>query len=229
MYLKNSQARRLLPIPAKPMIETRCAVPVVGGAVEGLLDEAQLAVTAHERRFQSLGLERPTCAGDDPQRAEEREQALFALKLVRAGVLVGDRLLGGAPGGRPRRRTLPGGAVDWIREAVLTTSPATIPSPSAPIVTAASPVRTPARARRLSAPISSPRAETAADQVERGADGALGVVFGCNRGAPHGHHRVADELLDRAAVQLDQAAAGVEVAGEELTRFPPRRASRRRR
>ena len=72
---------------------------IIGDAVEGLFDEAQLAVAADERRFQSLGLERTTCAGDDPQGAEEREEALLALKLVRAGVLVGDRLLGCATRG----------------------------------------------------------------------------------------------------------------------------------
>ena len=41
------------------------------------------------------------------------------------------------------------------------------------------------------------------DQLERGADGALGVVLVGDRGAPHGHDRVADELLDGPAVQLD--------------------------
>ena len=43
---------------------------------------------------------------------------------------------------------LPGGAADWSREAVLTMSPATMPWPVAPIVTAASPVVTPARSCR---------------------------------------------------------------------------------
>ena len=56
------------------------------------------------------------------------------------------------------------------------------------------------------------------DQVECRADGALRVVLGRGRRAPHRHHRVADELLDRAAVELDQAPARVEVAGEELAR-----------
>ena len=42
--------------------------------------------------------------------------------------------------------TTPAGAAACRRLAVLTMSPATIPSPTAPIVTAASPVRTPARA-----------------------------------------------------------------------------------
>ena len=56
------------------------------------------------------------------------------------------------------------------------------------------------------------------DQVERGANRALGVVLGRGRRAPDGHHGVADELLDRAAVQLDQPAAAVEIAREELAR-----------
>ncbi|MFN8631009.1 MAG: hypothetical protein U0838_12045 [Chloroflexota bacterium] len=42
--------------------------------------------------------------------------------------------------------TVPGWATDWSRDAVLTRSPATIPCPEAPSVTAASPVITPARA-----------------------------------------------------------------------------------
>ena len=57
------------------------------------------------------------------------------------------------------------------------------------------------------------------DEVERGAHGALGVVLGRRRRAPDGHHRVADELLDRAAVELDQPPARVEVAREELARL----------
>ena len=58
--------------------------------------------------------------------------------------------------------TWPGSATDWIRAAVFTMSPATMPWPSAPTVTVASPVSTPARARRSATPISSPSAVTAA-------------------------------------------------------------------
>src|SRR5581483_4972703 len=53
---------------------------------------------------------------------------------------------------------------------------------------------------------------------ERRPDRALGVVLGRDRRPPDGHRRVADELLDRAAVELDEPAASVEVAGEELAR-----------
>ena len=56
--------------------------------------------------------------------------------------------------------TVPGSAADWMRLAVFTRSPATMPWPSAPIVTAASPVSTPARALRSGAPTSSPSAAT---------------------------------------------------------------------
>jgi hypothetical protein len=53
-------------------------------------------------------------------------------------------------------QTLPGSATDCTREAVLTASPATIPSAVAPRVTATSPVTTPTRMARPGAPTSSP-------------------------------------------------------------------------
>ncbi len=54
------------------------------------------------------------------------------------------------------------------------------------------------------------------DEVERSADGALGVVLLRDGCAPDGHDRVPDELLDRAAVALDGRARLLEVAGEQL-------------
>ena len=54
------------------------------------------------------------------------------------------------------------------------------------------------------------------DKVERGPHGAFGIVLGRDRGAPDGHHRVPDELLDGAAVELDQPAAAVEVPRLDL-------------
>ena len=59
------------------------------------------------------------------------------------------------------------------------------------MVTAASPVSTPARAA-----MPGPSVLTSVDQVEGRPHRALGVVFPRDRGAPHGHDRVADELLD---------------------------------
>ena len=92
----------------------------------------------------------------------------------------------------------------------------------APSVTAASPVRTPARAW-----MPGPSAWTASTRSSAGADGALGVVLVRDRRAPDGHDRVADELLDRAAVALDDLARQVEVARTASRARPPRRAPRR--
>ena len=71
-------------------------------------------------------------------------------------------------------------------------SPATMPWFVAPIVTAASPVRTPQRAW-----IVGPERPDRVDQLERRPHRPLGVVLARDRRAPHGHDRVADELLDR--------------------------------
>ena len=71
-----------------------------------------------------------------------------------------------------------------MREAVLTRSPATIPSARAPIVTAASPVSTPTRARRSADPTSLPSASTAAARsiAARTARSASSSIA---TGAPH--------------------------------------------
>ena len=53
-------------------------------------------------------------------------------------------------------------------------------------------------------------------EVECGPDRALGVVLSRCRRSPDRHHRVADELLDRPAVALDQRAGRLEVAREKL-------------
>jgi hypothetical protein len=53
-------------------------------------------------------------------------------------------------------------------------------------------------------------------QIQGGPHGPLGVVLAGGGGTPHGHDRVADELLDHPAVTADQPPAGVEVAGQQL-------------
>ncbi len=98
----------------------------------------------------------------------------------------------------------------------MTRSPATIPSP-----TAASVDRGLAREHAGAHPQAVDPGLLAerlhrCDEVERRANGPLGVVLRRHRRPPHRHHRVADELLDHAAVQPDEPPARVEVAGEEL-------------
>ena len=79
----------------------------------------------------------------------------------------------------------------------------------APRLTAASPVSTPARAW-----ISGPSVPHRVGQLERRANGPLGVVLVRGGRAPHRHDRVADELLDRAAVARDHVARDGAVALE---------------
>ena len=55
-------------------------------------------------------------------------------------------------------------------------------------------------------------------ELDRRAHGAQGVVLVQLRNAEDGHHRIADELLDRAAVSLDRGPRGVEVASHHGTR-----------
>ncbi len=94
---------------------------------------------------------------------------------------------------------------------MLTRSPATIPWLSAPTVTAASPVSTPARAW-----IPGPRARTASTRSRAARTARSASSSDVDRRAPHRHDRVADELLDRAAVAADHLAGEVEVAAERV-------------
>ena len=96
---------------------------------------------------------------------------------------------------------------------MLTTSPAAIPSPAsgrASTVTSASPVLTPIA--HLDALVRRP-----VEDRERRADGALRVVLVRDGRAEDRHHRVADELLDGAAVALE-LLAHVRVVAAELGR-----------
>ena len=54
------------------------------------------------------------------------------------------------------------------------------------------------------------------DEVQAGAHGTLGVLLGRHRSAPHGHHRIADELLDHSPVAPDDGSRRLEVPGQQL-------------
>ena len=211
-YFSSSQASRLLPMPAWPTSDTRRAAPLAPDRVELLLQEAQLVGPADERRLEGVGPPGAAALADDTDRQPGRD---------------GRRPCPSAPGrrrgrtrSRPRRRsrvasptrTPPGGATDWSRAAVLTRSPVTIPWPSAPRVTAASPVRTPTRTCEIDARLLA-ECRDHVDEVEARADRPLGVVLVGDRGAPHRHHGIADELLDDAAVAVDDDAGSLEIAG----------------
>ena len=210
MYLRNSQARRLLPMPAGPMTETsraRCSRDV---CVEQVLEQAQLVVAPDERRLERVRPAASAALGDDAHRAPRRDRRGLALEQLLAGFLEDDRLRRGAlrrladEHGAGRRDGLEParGVHEVARDHAL--------------------VRRADRDRGLAGQDAGPgldrRAEGAhrVDELEAGPDGPLGVVLVRGGRAPDRHDRVADELLDRPAVALDDVAGELEVAAQEL-------------
>ncbi len=203
-----------LPHAADPDDRDQVRVAVVGRGVEEVLDQTELAVATDERRLQSGELERAAPVRRHAERLEERDRLRLALQLVLA-LRARRRSPPRSPASSTHRRApAPARPAVWMREAVLTRSPATMPWPSAPIVTAASPVSTPARAWSRRVELRHGR-----HQVERSPHRPLGVVLLRHRRPPDRHHRVADELLDRAAVALDQRPRRLEVARQQLPRL----------
>ena len=113
----------------------------------------------------------------------------------------------------------PGCAACCRRAATLTASPVARRS-SVPVTT--SPVATPMRPSTASSGKAS-RISTAARQARRASSSCA------DRDPEHSHHRVADELLHRAAVALDDRLHPLEVAGKQrpdrlrVGRLPERR------
>ena len=196
--------------------------PLVDRGVEELLDETKLAVPPDEGRLEARRLERAAAARGHAERAPECDLLGLTLEVVLSGRGVRDGGLRRSLG-RLTDEDGAGSAADWIRAAVLTRSPATIPCPSAPSVTAASPVRTPARACRRGVELGNRR-----EKVERGTDCALRVVLRRRRRAPDGHDGIADELLDCAAVALDRCRVRCRSSARAARGSPRRRVPRTR-
>ena len=116
------------------------------GRVEGVADQAELDVAADERRLEALGPADAPGLGHDRAGLDTRVSG-SALPLSSRSPAGSNAI---APAADRRvlspTRTVPGAAAVWRRLAVFTRSPATSPWLVAPRVTAASPVRTPARA-----------------------------------------------------------------------------------
>ena len=152
----------------------------------------------------------PATLGDDAHGPPGRDRAALALQDLVPGSLEGDgargrslRRLADQHGRRWGHALEAAGGVDHVaRDHAL--------------------VRRAERDRRLAGQDAGPgldaRAEAAhgVDELERGAHRSLGVVLAGDRGAPDGHHRIADELLDGAAVAADDLADRLEVARLEL-------------
>ena len=173
--------------------EPRAAL--AAGRMEQVLEQAELVVAADERRLEGLAPVAAADLGDDPQRAPGRHRRRLALEGLLAGLLEGDRLAM-PPAGSPRRRGRCPGCGDGLEPARGVDEVAR----DHPLVRGAD------RDGRLAGQDAGPGLDRWAerpdgvDELESGPDGALGVVLVGGRGAPDRHDRVADELLDRAAV-----------------------------
>ena len=172
---------------------------LVGAGVEELLREPQLAVAADERRLEALRLQSAGPTGGHAESTPELHRLRLALQLVETRVGVRDRRFRCPPCRiADEHRVRIGctlhtrGRVDEVARDHALPCGAEVDG------------RLAGQHRRASAELRHPRlgAERAhgGDELERRAYGALGVVLLRHGRAPDGHHRIADELLDDAAV-----------------------------
>ena len=207
MYFSNSHASRLLPMPAGPMTRHE-ARPLARAPVAWNRSLSRRSSSSRPTNGASSGLRpaRAAALGDDAHRPPRRHGRGLALEHLLAGRLERDRRARGAlrrladeDGAGRRDRLQPAGGVDEVAgDHAL--------------------VRRADGDGRLAGQDAGARLDAGAerldrvDELERRPDGPLGVVLVGDRRAPDGHDGVADELLDRAAVALDDLARRVEVA-----------------
>src|SRR5580693_9192583 len=159
-YFSNSQPSRDLPTPAGPDTSTsRGARRSAAAWNRSLTVRSSTSRPVSGASSPSTRCTPPTA---DTTRVARHSRAGSALPFSACS------LASANPIALPARRcvaasvsTCPGCAADWTRAAVLTASPATMPSPTAPTVTATSPVTTPARAASPGTPASWPSSATA--------------------------------------------------------------------
>ena len=184
--------------------------PVPGGRVVEVLEKPQLVISPHEGRLDRFGPPPAAALGHHAKGAPGRDRRGLALEELVAGLRECDR-----PGGRVHRRlsdehdvgrrgTLqPAGGVDHVPG-----DHALAHRPDGHRCLAGHDTNAGVDHRAESA--------DAADDLQGGPHGALGVVLVAGRRAPDRHHGVADELLDRAAVALDDPAGKVEIARQQV-------------
>ena len=157
--------------------EPRAAL--AGGRVEQVLEQPQLVVAADERRLEAVARVRGRRARRRPEpRATPATGAALPLRTCSPAGSKAIALLAARWVASPTS-TVPGGAADWSREAVLTRSPATMPWPSR----RASPP--PRRSGRRRAPGGRGRAPWTASTSSSAARTARSASSSWAIGAPH--------------------------------------------
>ena len=184
--------------------------PLPGRGVVEVLQEAQLVVASHERRLERLGATAATALGHDPQGAPRGHGRDLALQELLAGRLEHDRARGRVHRGLARedharrgRGLEPAGRVHHVPGdhalAHGTNGDGRLAGDDA------------------GAGLDGrPQPPDGGEELQGGPDRSLGVVLVARRRSPDGHDRVPDELLDRAAVALDDPAGQLEVPRQEI-------------
>jgi hypothetical protein len=179
--------------------------------VEQVLDQAHLGITAHEWRFELVGAADAATLGHDAQGPVGGDRADLALQLLLAHRLEHDRALGAlasrlADDHRPWRgyRLQPGSSVDQV-------------TCDHPLVRSADghcglPCQD-AGTRHQGGAVS-PEVTNRVDEFQRRPNRSLCVILVRDRRAPHRHHRVADELLDRSSVPGDDLLRHTEILSQ---------------
>jgi hypothetical protein len=183
------------------------------GGVEELLEQPEVLIAADEGRFEDVSAIPAAHPGHHAQGSPGGDRRRLALEGLGPCGLERDRPIGGALGrladeDRPgeRDRLEPRSGIDEV-------------SGDHPLVHRAE------GDRRLTRQHPGPRLDPgteAADHihhVQGCPHGAFRVVLAGDRGAPDGHDRVADELLDDPAVPPDHVPCQLEVSAKKLARL----------
>ena len=199
---RNSATSLDLPTPAAPRTVNRWQERSGDDPLPGLREHAALPLPSDHRRVQAAGEALVAVHGQQPVgRARAR-----SCPSGRAARPPRPRRRRARAAASPRRSGSPRAAPPAAsRAATLTASPVASRS-SVPVTT--SPVVTPIRPWM-------PSSGKRVAHLDRRPQRTQRVVLVHDRHAEHGHHRVADELLHRAAVPLDDRLHPLEVAGEQ--------------
>ena len=211
MYLRNSQASRVLPIARRADDADEPGPTFPGGGVEEVLELAELLVAADEGGLERVAPVAPADLGHDPDGPPGGNGHGLALEQQLTGRLEHD-----GPGGRAVGRLADEdgpGLGDRLQ-------------PAGGVHEVAGDHALVGRAegdRGLAGQDPGARLDGWAqrpdrvDQLQGGAHRPFGVVLVGGGCTPHGHDRIADELLDRPAVAADHPSGEVEVPGQELS------------
>ena len=187
---------------------------MLDAGVKQVLDQSQVGVAPHQRRLKARFALLAADAAHHSSGMPQVHRLSLALEDMLAGVLVGDRGRAHLPSdvvdqhlSGLGRRLNPRGCVDPVSDHD--------PLPGIRLRGHLARYHRCARSQPRGFGTLAERGHRI-DDLERGSNRALGVVLTGPRHAPDGHHRVANELLDRASVPFDDRSSGIEIAGEQL-------------